>query len=286
MREENGMIAALRKRPNLPGIIVSIVIVYLVAAWITFYLVDVNNFLGLRSLLISTGALKPPVVWYHLFREGGLTEIMQWSLLAGTAYYSRLLGKEFRASGNKKAASFWFLLSLAAFFMFLEDAVNVRHALSFLARLLFYGYHPQLIRTIAETIYFVALGSIPLYALFRYGQTVWGDKGTRRFLLAGFTAYAIAVGASVSRFVADWYNAAGHFIHNAVGRGSLLLPAGWQVADLEFFLMDWIVEESIEIVGAAALFAATLTYFSKLTGMAEPQDDISPHNRSVSSPPL
>lgn len=264
MKELRGLDTALQKKRYLPELFVLLVLFYIITAWIISYLVDVHNYMGLRDTMVSSRALHPPVVWYALFREGGMTEILQWIFLGSTAFYARSLGKELRTSEQSHASSFWFLFSFAVFFMFMEDAFNIRHGLSFLARLVFSGFSPVLVRTFVEGIFFFVLGSIPVYALIRYGRDVLNYARTRRLMLGGFAAYALAVGASGSRYIYDWYTGAGRFIHETIGRGSMLIPPGWDVSELEFFLMDWIVEESIELLGASFLFAATLCFYAKV----------------------
>ena len=85
-----------------------------------------------------------------------------------------------------------------------------------------------------------------------------------KLLVPGAVLYAVAATASASRAVNDWYVMAGHRIHTSAFGGRLpLMPDGFWGVEVggdvtAFLLMDFLVEESIELLGAGFVLAATV----------------------------
>lgn len=241
-----------------PGLVIWIPVIYLGVAWALFLMVDVLNVAGAQEA--AARRLAVPITWYYLFQEGGATEILQWLLLGGSgltgAFLAGLLSREDRDSG---AHIFWALMALASVLMLIEDAGNPRHYLASLAGMSVSSHLRQTMVTLVEMGYYSLLASVPLYALWRHRSAAFKIPRVRRYLILGYLAYATASIASATRHLGEWYSAAGQLMHQLLG-GNLLIPPGWDAYTLNFFLVDWLVEESVELLGAAALFASALAF--------------------------
>lgn len=248
--------ARMISRPPAPAtIVVGLAVGYLLLAWTAFWLIDVFNVFGLRDALVAGPHQQ---IWFRLFREGRPTEMLQWAALGGAALVGGVLAGMHLAQQRRACAMFWLLMGIAAVLMLIEDAGNPRHYFGEMAR-----YHigsPAQIAT--ELAYFAILAAFPLYALLRYWRCPWACPSTRRYLIAGIAFYAIAGIASGTRDIGHWYVQVGGYIDQVVLGGRLipLTDDPWQTGGLGFHLMDALVEESIELVGATLLFAAALSY--------------------------
>ena len=117
-----------------------------------------------------------------------------------------------------------------------------------------------MVRNITEIIFFTLLGSLPLIALICYGQHPWQSVKTRPYLILGYVSYGIAVLFNSTRFIKDWYALAGAYFDTVITKGELIAPVFWNRYYLHHHLMDYLVEESLELIGAGALFAAAVAY--------------------------
>lgn len=243
---------ARRRRVLTAGAVPAVAAAYLAAAWLAFLLVDVANVAGSRDVLERT--MNAPHVWVHLFREGAFTELFQWLLLGSAAMACAFVTGILHLRGDRGAARFWLLLGVAATLMLIEDAGNPRH------RLADYGVSVfGLPRTVSELAFFSVVAAVPLYAVATGWRHPWKVPRCRTYLLAGMSAYAVAVTASGTRVVGDWYDRAGTFLAEAVLGGNLL-PYTFLNVGPGFWLMDWLLEESVELVGASMLCAAVVAY--------------------------
>ncbi|MFA9477094.1 hypothetical protein ACERK3_02185 [Phycisphaerales bacterium AB-hyl4] len=230
---------------------------YLAAAWGVFFVVDVGNVAGLRDRLIATG-LQDPTIWHRLFMEGGVTEMLQWMTLGIAGVLAAMLaGRCWHAAdpSERAAARFWLIMSVALTVMLIEDAGNPRHQVRQWAHTASGSFFVSML---AEGVCFLLIAAVPVYAVLRYGRTMWGYRNTRWYLLIGFATYATVSTFSASRHVGEWYIAAGTWIHAMVG-GDLVRYDHHQ--PLEFWLMDWLVEETLELIGAAFMLAAGVAFF-------------------------
>ncbi len=254
-----------------PAHVMLAVCVYLLLTWVLSYLVDVRNLFGLRDALrikdylMLQGERVP--LWWLFFREAGLTEILQWAALLSTAIGGSFLYRKLNGTGGKGRAFFWRLISLAAVLMLLEDALNVRHLMNrlilALAGLDWSSTAGRSLRTVLELTYFAVLGAIPLYAMLRYGKyVVTKSLPTCFYLLFGYIFYGLAVFFSGTRYINEWYYSAGTRIYEfmKLHASGELLYVSTDTLSMEFWLMDCVIEESLELIGAGALLAAVLAY--------------------------
>lgn len=238
-----------------PETVILVAALYLAFSWLSFLLIDVLNLADLQNLLARR--MSVPITWYLLFQEGGATEILQWLFLGLAALVGAFLaGLAFR-DGKATVLRFWGLMGIACTLLLMEDAGNARHYLAALAGLFVPSSLRPTITILVEVAYYSLLASVPLYALWRYRRPAFSLAPARRFLLLGFASYAVASAASVTRDVGDWYRVLGGAIRGLLG-DQLLIPPGWDLYVMEFYLVDWLLEESVELVGAAALAAAAV----------------------------
>ncbi len=264
----------------LPGMPMAIALTYLTIAWALFFLVDVRNAFGLQDMLAAR--IHIPVTWYYLFQEGGATEIGQWLFLSMITLTAGILAGHLLAAGRRRPALFWSLIGVAAALMLIEDAGNPRHYFSSLAVMIIPWGESSTIKTTVELVYYILLSSVPVYAVVRFWRYPFRSTVTTAFLLIGFSTYGVAGFASATRHVMEWYAAFGHSLHQLIAGGQLIIPAGWDQYMLNFYLVDWLLEESLELIGAAALLTATLFYLQEYLSHPEMADLPDQHNSEAS----
>ena len=243
---------------------------YLAMAWVLFFAVDVFNLFGSRDLL-SRVLPDNPSTWYQLFRDGRVTEWLQWGALGiagliAAIHAGRLYERQDPAA--QRLARFWVLIALALTLMLIEDAGNVRHMLRW------YAYRLTdmvMAERAVEFAYFSVLAGIPLYALLRYWRDHRQHGPTHRYLLAAFAFYGIAGLSSATRHWGEW--------HDRVGEAALAtirrvdenfviyrhVSYDGQVRE-GYWLMDMIVEESVELLGATMFLCAAMAFLHVLRG--------------------
>ncbi len=246
-----------------PHIPVLVALAYLVISWALFLLVDANDFLGLREWLAQR--ISIPLIWFYLFEEGGATEIGQWLMLSLVALSASLLAGRLLADRRHPPAMFWLLMGITALLMLIEDAGNPRHYLASMAVMILPQFSAQKLKMAVELAYYVGLSAVPVYAVLRYWRYPLRARLTALYLLTGCALYGLAGFASASRHINEWYAALGGFLHRVLAGGNLLLPPSWDQYMLNFYLVDWLLEESVELLGASLLAAACLTYWREYT---------------------
>lgn len=255
--------------PWLPWLLPFLAGVYLVCAWIICYLVDFH------AVDVPIEAFWPDVyrdssmgyLWAEFFGEGSPTEVFQWALLATAAVFSICCAGLVWSTGERIG---WLLMALGKSWMFMEDRFNVRHLTSAWLGEQVLGYDPATVewrrsleRSMIEIGIYSLMGAVMLGALWclwwfsrRAGRTHW-------LLVAGFASYAVAAIASATRNLGDWYASVGNWLfervassgsveHSFEGLMFLSDPVG-------FWFMDYVFEESIELLGAAALAGWTVS---------------------------
>lgn len=266
--------AATEKNERRRGLRDFHVIIFVVAVLIFFYVfsffVDIYNFLGIRDWMVAHDRLSVPFMWNYLFTEGGPVEIMQWLFIALVTMTGAYISGKLHALGkNKQVATFWLLFAVLGVLMIMEDAGNVRHFLTTRGTLLFVDR--MIVRSITELSYFGLMAIIPAYAVLRYGRYLLPSKKTAVLLLLGCFFYAVAVGMSGTRDIMFWYQTAGTIFYDfSVALGGEELLEIYEKTDeyladigsisLRYRFMDYVVEESFELLGASFLWASSLSY--------------------------
>lgn len=258
-------------RHRIARVVVLGAVFYILTMITICYLVDIMhvNVFGIRDIFTEVEEGVPLIMWVILFTEGSLTEILQWSLLAISAILAS--ATYIKSRKTKSAALAWFLLFIGLTIMFLEDSVNLRHELSdYIGQLAGHNtysiaFHRGALRTTVELCFYSFLGGIMSVAFFKIMRDSSNAFKGKMYMLAGYIFYAIASIASATRYIKDWYAITGTLILNFLIKGKDLTWSADSIIrnnPLGFWFMDYVVEESIELMGAACLLAAVIIFFS------------------------
>ena len=243
---------------------------FILLSILAFVLIDLLNFLGTGDWLIQR--LDIPYFWYHWFLIP--VEIpLQWYMLGATLVFFLLIAGIASERKEKEIFRFWLLTGIGVVLMFAEDTGDVRHALRHYVEKLSgettYGF----MGSTFELLYFAGIAAIITYALIVYRNVWLRHYVTRKYFLIAYIMYGLSVllsftGAAYSSVTGfALYELTGNyfmnllFIHNEESR--LIYEHAKTFARLDFNLMDMLVEESIEFVGASALLAAGLGYWEE-----------------------
>jgi hypothetical protein len=274
--------------PWLPPVLA---LAWIAIAAVALWVVDARGALGGPERLLELG-LDPPYVWFQLFMDGGVTEILQWLSLGVLIVFSAGLAVAHRQRAaaatlrddHERLAAFWTLIAVMAVLMLLEDAGNVRHLLTHYVGVAV-GFEPRPV-TVAEIVYFAAIASVGGYAVVRYVRDLGrraslhrtsrpgaaaSDAGTARrrvtfrfYGILGVLVYGSGAAINASRTIGDWYIGFGRWLVDDVLQAPQLVRAvpvdGLDEWDLRFMFVDFVIEESLELLGATLLVAAVLAY--------------------------
>jgi len=177
-----------------------------------------------------------------------MVEYVQWFFMALITLAGAALSGFHFARGERRACFFWALVAISFIFMVIEDAGDPRHIVA--------GYASDLLgwdNRYVEGTFFMAMGLPVVYAFLRYWKTPFYYPQTRLYLIVGAALYGMVATASILRHQADFYRRLG-------GRLSPLL---FDDNVPGFFLMDFMVEESIELMAATIFFCGVLVYWRK-----------------------
>ena len=255
---------------QLPWYIFMSSIVFVLASFFLIYLVDLRNLFGSRDLLLLYFPQRP-FMFHKLFGEARLAELFQWLLLGGNALISMFIaGLTYRK--NRLAFLFWSVMAVAFTFMLIEDAGNPRHTIRFYIESIFVN-SPGVAGTAFEAIYFTVLASVPIYALLHYRMPVMKDIRSARYLMAGFIGYGMAAFLSFSGGRIPIRDEALYIYLGGKLRSAMLFLADYQTEVLwdqyeaalgrlpfDFYVLDWILEEAIELMAAAAFCASAVAF--------------------------
>ncbi len=227
------------------------ILFWLVFAWTVFIVVDI---LG----VVDLGINRP--MWLLLFNDRPV-EWTQWFLFVFAVVASAYLAGRLDASKRVKVARFFFLFSIGLGLMLIEDAGDIRHVISRevqrVAGSEIMGVH---FRVVSDVPYFTALAFIPVYAVLRYGRYVWESTKIRFYLASGFLLYAIAAMGSGIRHLGGFYITIGAWIDRTFFGNQFPVPEGMTQERAHFFIVDSVIEESIELLALTMIFAAILAY--------------------------
>jgi hypothetical protein len=254
---------------RLPEIIFGAALLAILGSLLLFYLVDLRNLWGMGSFVNR-------LFFLHWWRDEGPIEWLQWACLASAALLGAFIAGRIHGH-DQRAFLFWAVMAVAIALMLIEDAGDPRHRLREYVQFAFGETEGQgVMGTVTELLYFAVLAAIPLYALIRHGRVVLSDKRTKAFILVGFVAYALAgslsfVGSAFSALLdRNFYDISGDLLYQlSVRLGDEGLLRAWTTISneavdaptfIQFALMDSLVEESIELIGAAGFFAGTVAY--------------------------
>jgi hypothetical protein len=242
---------------------------YLVVTWILVAMIDfanVNDFRGAWAERFP----EEPLVFMWFFNEARLTERLQWLLLSGALLAAAGLCVVCYARGLTSHGRTFFIGVIGLMVMLFEDSLNLRHALYFDLVMPVLFDEPTLIhplRSVTELAVYSVLGAAMLVFFLRVVGLARGAPPAFAFLVLGYVMYALAAGASATRYFGNWYEALGGWV------AALLAPELSEIYatttldphyTVGFWLMDSLVEESLELVGASALAVALVLIASSI----------------------
>jgi len=238
----------------------------LLISYFLVYIADLRNLFGLRDLYSH---LYVPLLWEIIFTERGPIEMFQWLFLGLLLIFSAYMCGILRERGRKKEAMFWIIFSIAGMFMLMEDAGNIRHILlrekfSF----------PWVMLQSLETLYFVLLAAIPFFAVIKYGKYIKKSKATVILLIFGFLFYGSAAFISGPADLTNINYHIGNTMYRLTVRlGDEELEQIYEETDkilardatnghmdVRYRFKDYLIEESLELLGATMLLAAAISY--------------------------
>jgi hypothetical protein len=196
-----------------------------------------------------------PPFWFMAFMGGGPIEYLQW-LCLGAAALTAVWVSSLQAQQNEHEASmFWRLFAVGTMLMLIEDAGNTsKLIMAVLQRYLDLPYG------LARLPVFLLIGGVMLYALLRYWNVVLASKGVRGYLFSGYAAYGITQFLSVPFSLIGDQTPAGERLLSLplLNRLPRLSEPIWGATEdnTGTVFMDFVVEESIELLGAGLLLTA------------------------------
>ena len=209
--------------------------------------------------------------------------MLQWFFLSGCVICAGFLWGRLSTVGDKLAASAFAFWSFGFALMLMEDAGNLRHTMTRVLTGLFYsdadGMSRMVVRGIQELGIYALLGFLLLWPLIRYRGEIPFSTRARRFILAGYVFYAVAAVSSASRHFGNWYVEAGGLIRRMTGTDQSALWLAFEARTLSsqsqvwhqtlnFHLMDYMLEESLELIGATCLLVGLLQIVEHLRNRA------------------
>lgn len=234
----------------------------LVLAWVYVLLHDVFQLVPRLPIIIP--AYWPQMAFSQMFGEAFFIEQLQFKILMGATSVGLIIVVYALTEEDRSFAVTATLLTIGLALMYFNDAHNARHQVAWFLSELVYGkdFSPRnIVRQATELIIYIFLGAVMVLAFFR----LWSCRSCIprfQFLLIAYAAYFVASVASVTRFYFGWYDKVGrhlaawfpdHFIDEL-----RKLEAAISGYPYYFWIMDWAVEESIELIGATFFLAAML----------------------------
>ncbi len=243
---------------------------YLAITWLAVIAWDIFDLFGWQG----AAAYCPQswnLLWICLFREAGPTEVLQWTLLA-TSVLIALHGRHHAWKiGNTNHAMIFMLLATGLTLMLLEDSLNVRHhfTVSVLQPIWSPDPVPTTARTAWEAFYYLVLALIMLAPVLILLRRTSPSIRVLASMGVAYAVYGLAAASSAFRYVDSAYSRLGDLLITTLPMTS---ANHWQHAQariaqwheknpeetrtLGFYLMDMMVEESLELLGALLLLAA------------------------------
>ncbi len=269
----------------LPWFINIITVLYLVIVLNISYWTDIRftNMFGLNDWLLDTFD-DYPIFWVQMFREASPTEYIQWNYL-GISILLCLGIFILKLKAYSRVPWAWVLFVTGFSLMFMEDSFNLRHRFYFfVAENFFHLERADAIydfrRTYIELGLYSTLALIMGIAFILILKDKNENKLGKKFMVVGYLFYGFAGFASASRFLGDYW-------YVAVGRAVLvrIYPENWipLIKERDIYgkmFMDYLVEESLELLGAALLLAALTVFGTSVKKSSEPaveESELSEH---------
>lgn len=222
--------------------------------------VDVYDVGGFRALVGRNSGLS---LWHHFFKEGSVAEWLQAAALLAVVYYAGVgTARRDDADGRAQTALFG-ILALGAALMVIEDSGNVSQTLGAWVNAV--GGLP--VAAVRMPV-FGLIALVMVYGPWRYRAMLLRRPRILRTFVIGYAFYAFMVLGEILNQLFPFYVRVGGWVRETLFGGRMLpieLPPGsgdtlgLTGADvMSFFLMDYVYEESLELIGASFLLVAVL----------------------------
>lgn len=245
----------------------------LAMCWLIVIFVDMLNFAGLGEQLIEMAA-RDGSAFVMLFGEARPVEWMQWLALGGAIMLASQVSLLKKQHSESSGAKFAFWMAILFIVLLMEDAGNLRHSISDV--IVASGIPQPLFSNFYRMLVYVVYAAIPMYAILFHGRQVLSWKRNNIIFWSAVLAYAFASIMSVSAPLGNWYETVGASINDMFFGGRVAYEL--LSFDSGYWIMDYLIEESIELVGATLFF----TYFAQLRMEVE-ERDVANTNSVVSS---
>lgn len=204
---------------------------------------------------MESADLNHPRVWAHYFAEAGPIEFYQWIFLGLSVLAAIYTGSKLINANEHSLGYMW--LSLGVFFLILlvEDTGNTSHQIAEYMSIVFAGNRILSSRRIVYLAYMV-IGILPLVI---YSKHIIKLKQFSGSLLVAYGVYGFAGIQSAFDFSRIRFNL-GDIAVNRLFNGTLRyeMPEGlWPV---EYKFADSILEESLELFSAMAIFGTIVVF--------------------------
>lgn len=216
---------------------------FLAISWLTVLAIDFADIFGLSTRMVFEESAI-----YHIFGEGSIVEMMQWTCIVTLIISTSFIAANYKVIRQQEL--FWFHMILSVIFgvMILEDAGNIRHEVARWLSAIFDGNIPYFISTVS--LYSV-LGLAVIFTTLKYGMRVLKSKKQGALYGAGFLAYGAASASSAGQYI--WYDPLGAFLNSL----AVTDPGA-------FIIMDLLYEESLELIGGICFVLFAASQFRKM----------------------
>jgi len=242
-------------------------LLYLVYAWLAVYLYDFRQYQIPWLPAWSEGMAHNdyPALWFLVFGEASTTEILQWLCLLVSEVII-LLSLIHRWS-DRPAVLTMAIFAVGLFWMYLEDIANLRHLVSSLVSVYHPGYEAgseewrqSTMRSLVELSIYSLMAFLMVLSYLLIRKQGLTTRVGMRWLTAAYLTYGVVAFASASRHLGSWYAEVGGRLYSWIAELHESSVGGWDIViqgnPLGYWFMDYVIEESVELLAAAMLCRA------------------------------
>ncbi len=232
------------------------------------YLIDIQHIhMGSLSVWVESKGGEVPLFWYHAFSDASPTEYLQWSFISLSMLLTLIYGG---VQVNRTAKFPWIMILffIGLFIMLMEDVLDVRHVIASVIAEYYFGIDPTDLdwlvgpwKSFIEITFYFFLGLIMVISFVYILRNKQHSLTGKKFLTAGFIFYGIASVGSATRNLGSWYVKVGDVIIDAInGSMRMQIENSTQQQYLGYHFMDFVIEESLELLGATFILASLLVF--------------------------
>jgi hypothetical protein len=261
----------INKIQNNPAIFFKGVMIFLAISLVMMVLVDAFNIFGIKYFMVER--LRVPYFWFHWWGELIFDPIQFYLLGLTIVFFGVCAGLSYERQ-NREFFFFWFLVGIGLVFMIIEDTSDMKGTVRGLAEGVAgerkYGFWG----TITEFFYYSTIGVIMLFPVIKYRKIFDEFYDVKKYFIIGYASYALS---QISSFAGsafgealeykDLYQRIGEFFISFFIKDEITQTAynmsKEAYAWIDFYLIDRVWEESLELMGMAALITAAFYFFVK-----------------------